>query len=333
MLVAAFGLGLTFLLVCLSSFTPLAAWAQQAGKVYRVGYLTVPSRATAQHTANAFAAGLRELGWVDGQNVVIDYRFADSNLERLPHLAAELVSLHADVIAAGATPAVLAVRNATPSIPIVMFLAANPVASGLVGSLARPGGNITGLSGSAGPEIYGKQLELLKQAVPRISRVAILVNRVTSPFHALGLREADAASRALGLRQQIVEIAHPDAFDSTFAALTGPPSNAIFVPADPISFQHRARLVDLAARRRLPAMWGLREYAEAGGLMAYGPNTVDLARRAAIHVDKILRGAHPRDLPVEQPTKFDFVINMRTAKALGLTIPSPVLLRADEVIE
>lgn len=304
-------LGLTSLLVVASSCAPLTAWAQyKAGKVYRVGYLTVPSRETAQDAANAFQGGLRALGWVEGQNVVVEHRFADGNLDRLPDLAAELVRLRVDVIAAGATPAVIAAKNATRTIPIVMFLPANPVDSGLVVSLARPGGNITGLASSAGPEIYGKQLQLLKDAFPRISRVAIPVNRATSPFHALGLRETDIAARALGLQRQVMEVPDPREFDNAFAALKTARADAILVPGDPIFFQHRARLADLAAKSRLPAMWGLREYAEAGGLMAYSPNIVDLARRAAIYVDKILRGAKPADLPVEQPTKFELVVNL-----------------------
>ena len=333
MLIAALKLGLAFLLVSASSCAPLAAWAQQPRKVYTVGYLTVPSRETAQDGANAFQGGLRDLGWVEGQNVRVEYRFADSNLDRLPHLAAELVRLRVDVIVAGATPAVIAAKNATRTIPVVMFLPGDPVGSGLVASLARPGGNVTGLAGSAGPEIYGKQLQLLKDAFPRISRVAILMNRATKRFHALGLRETEIAAQALGLQRQVLEVRDPREFDNVFAALTTASSDAILVPADPLFFQHRARLAELAAKTRLPAMWGLREFAEAGGLMAYSPNIVDLARRAATYVDKILRGTKPADLPVEQPTKFDFVINMRTAKALGLTIPPSFLLRSDEIIQ
>ena len=241
--------------------------------------------------------------------------------------------LRVDVIAAGATPAVIAARTATRTIPIVMFLPSDPVGAGLVVSLARPGGNVTGLTSSAGPEIWGKQLQLLKDAFPRISRVAILVNRASRSFHAPGLRETERAARALGLQRQVVEVRDPGELDNALAALTGAGAEAIIVPADPIFFQHRARLAELVAKSRLPAIWGLREYAEAGGLMAYSPNIVDLARRAAVYVDKILKGAKPSDLPVEQPTRFEFVINMRTARALGLTIPSSLLLGADQVIE
>ena len=312
---------------------PLAVDAQQPGKVYRIGYLTVPSRETAQGGANAFLSGLRDLGWVQGQNVVVEYRFADGDIDRLPDLAAELVRLRVDVIAAGATPAVAAAKHATRTTPIVMFLPIDPIGSGLVVSLAKPSGNITGLSASAGPQIYGKQLQLLKDAFPRISRVAIFVNRATSPFTVLGLKETELAARALGLQRHVVEVRDSREFDNAFAALTTIRADAIFVPADPLFFQHRARLAELAAKSRLPAMWGIREQAEAGGLMAYGTELNDLARRAATFVDKILKGAKPADLPVEQPTKFELVINLKTAKALGLTIPQSILARADQLIQ
>jgi putative ABC transport system substrate-binding protein len=226
--------------------------------VYRIGYLTVPSRETAQYVVNAFQRGLRDLGWIDGQNLVVDYRFADGNLDRLPDLAAELVRLRADVIVAGATAAVIAAKNATRAIPIVMFLAFDPVGAGLVASLARPGGNITGLTATAGLEIYGKQLDLLKNALPRVSRVAILVNPA-SPLYARELREIEIAARALGLQRQVMAIRDPGEFDNAFAALTTARADAIFVPADPMFYQHRARLAHLAAKSRLPAMWGTRE--------------------------------------------------------------------------
>ena len=304
----------------------------KAGKVYRIGYLTVPSRETGQDGANAFQRGLRDLGWIEGQNVVVDYRFADSNVDRLPDLAAQLVRLRADVIVAGAAAAVIAAQNATRTIPIVMFLASDPVSAGLVANLARPGGNITGLTSTAGLAIYGKQLELLKDVLPRVSQVAILVNPA-APLHARVLREIEIAARALGLQRQVMEIRDPGEFDNAFAALTIARPDAIFAPADPMFFQHRARLAHLAAKSRLAAMWGAKEHAEAGGLMAYGTNLVDLARRAATYVDKILKGAKPGDLPIEQPTKFDLVINMKTARALGLTIPPSLLGRADQVTE
>ncbi len=312
--------------------TPLAAEAQPAGKVWRIGYLTVPSRETAQGVANVFQLALRDLGWIAGQNVVVDYRFADSNADRLPDLAADLVQLGADVIVAGGNAAVIAAKNATRTTPIVMFLAIDPVGSGLVASLARPGGNITGLTMTAGQEIYGKQLQLLKDAFPRVSRVAILVNHAR-PTYARALQEIEIATRALGLQRRVMEIRDPGQFDKTFAAMTTAHLDAIFVPADSMFFQHRARLAHLAAKTRLPAMWGLREHAETGGLLAYATDLNDLARRAATFVDKILKGAKPADLPVEQPTKFELVINLKTAKALGLTIPQSLLVRADEIIQ
>jgi putative ABC transport system substrate-binding protein len=311
---------------------PLAAIGQQTAKVYRIGYLTVPSRETAHGVANAFQLGLRELGWIEGQNVVVDYRFADSNLERLPDLAAALVRLRADVIVAGANAAVIAAKDATRTIPIVMFLTFDPVGSGLVASLARPGGNVTGLTVTAGPEMYGKQLQLLKEAFPRVSRVGILVNHAF-PSYARLLQEIEIATRALGLQRQVMEIRDPREFDNAFAAMTTAHLDAIFVPADAMFYQHRARLAQLAAKTRLPAMWGLREQAEAGGLLAYATDLNDLARHAATFVDKILKGAKPADLPVEQPTKFELVINLKTAKALGLTIPQTLLLQASHVIE
>jgi ABC-type uncharacterized transport system substrate-binding protein len=312
---------------------PLAAETQDGAKVRRVGYLTVPSRETAHGVADTFQLALRDLGWIEGQNLLLDYRFADSNVDRLPDLAAELVRLRADVIVAGANTAVSAAKNATRTIPIVMFLAVDPVGSGLVASLARPGGNVTGLTQNAGPEIYGKQLQLLKDAFPRVSRVAILVNRATSTYAHAAVREIEAATRALGLQGQILEIRDPGAFDNAFAALTASRTDAIFITTDSMFYQHRVRLAQLVAKSRLPAMWGLRDHVEAGGLMTYATDLHDLARRAATFVDKILKGAKPADLPVEQPTKFELVINLKTAKALGLTIPQSLLLRADQVIQ
>jgi putative ABC transport system substrate-binding protein len=310
---------------------PLAAEGQQAGKVYRIGYLSVPSR-DSQDTTKAFERGMRDLGWIEGRNIVVDARFADGNLERLPELASELVRLRPDVIVTATTPGGIAAKNATGTIPIVMFLALDPVESGLVASLARPGGNITGLTIATGREIYGKQLQLLKDAFPRVSRVAILMNRA-GPTYARALREIETATRALGLQQQVIEIRDPGELDNAFAAMTTARLDAIFVPSNAMFYQHRARLAHLAAKTRLPAMWGLREHVEAGGLMAYAGDLNDLARRAATYVDKILKGAKPGDLPVEQPTKFELVINLMTARALGLTIPQTLLLRADRVIE
>ena len=311
---------------------PVAGEAQSNGKVYRIGYLTVPSRETAQSVADSFQLALKELGWIEGKNIVVDYRFAGSRLDRLPDLATGLVQLRADVIVAGANAAVAAAKAVTQTIPIVMFLTADPVGSGLVASLARPGGNVTGLTTTAGPDIYGKQLQLLKDAFPRISRVAVLVSHA-APAYALIVREIETATRALGLQRHVMEIRNPGDFDSAFAGMTKAHVDAIFIPADSMFYQYRTRLVQLAANTRLPAMWGLREQAEAGGLLAYATDLNDLARRAATYVDKILKGAKPADLPIEQPTKFELVINLKTAQALGLTIPPTLLYQANRVID
>jgi putative ABC transport system substrate-binding protein len=257
-----------------------------------------------------------------------------SSSEPWATLAAELVRLGSEVIVAGANAAVVAAKNATRTIPIVMFLTVDPVGSSLVASLARPGGNVTGLTTTAGSEIYGKQLQLLKDTFPQVGRIAIFINRA-GPAHAVArvLQETEKATRALGLQRQLVEVRGPNDFDQAFAALAVTRPDAIFVTQDSMFYQHRARLVQLVAKTRLPAMWGLRDQAEAGGLMAYATDLNDLARRAAGYVDKILKGAKPADLPVEQPTKFEFVINLKTAKALGLTIPPSLLRRADEIIQ
>ena len=306
---------------------PLAAEAQQAAKVARIGYLAT-NLAASPHLREAFRQGLRDLGYVEGRNVVIEYRDAEGKLERLPALAAELVALKVDVIVAAGTPAALAAKQATRTLPIVFAAAADPVTSGLVTSLARPGGNVTGLS-SLAPELVGKRLELLKQAVPGVSRVAVLWQP-----GALGertekdmLKGAEVAARALGVRLQFVEARGPADFDRAFSDMTRARAGALTVLPSTMFFSERRRLVDLAAKNRLPAVYPLREFVDAGGLMSYGPNLADLFRRAATYVDKILKGAKPADLPVEQPTKFELVINLKTAKALGLTIP-PSLLRA-----
>ena len=313
---------------------PLAAEAQQAAKIARIGYLTA-SLAANPHLPEAFRQGLRDLGYVEGRNVVIEYRSAEGKRERLPALAAELVALKVDVIfVGGGTRVTLAAMQATKTIPIVFTGVGDPVTSGLVTNLARPGGNVTGLSG-LGPELVGKRLEQLTQAVPGVSRVAVL--RLPG---ALGertekemLKGADVAARALGVRLQFVEARGPDDFDRAFSDMTRAHAGALtLLPSNMFLREHR-RLVDLAAKNRLPAVYTSREFVDAGGLMSYGANTADLFRRAATYVDKILKGAKPGDLPVEQPTKFELVINLKTAKALGLTIPPSLLQRADEVIQ
>jgi putative ABC transport system substrate-binding protein len=311
---------------------PLGAAAQQAGKVPRIGYLAAGSPSGGPHLLEAFRKGLRELGWVEGQNIVIDYRFAEGRFDRLPDLAAELVRLKVDIIVAGPTPPAAAAKKATETIPIVMIGVGDPVGQGLIASLARPGGNVTGLSYSVGLEIFGKGLELLKETVPKVRRVAILSNPA-NPSHPLAIREVNVAARSLGVQLQLLEARGPNEFDGAFAAMAKERVGALLVVTDPMLVLHRTRLADLAARSRLPAAYGTRESVEAGGLMSYGPSLSDLWRRAATYVDKILKGAKPADLPVEQPTKFELVINVKAAKALGLTIPQSMFIRADEVIE
>jgi putative ABC transport system substrate-binding protein len=312
---------------------PLAAEAQQATKVARIGYLS-PNLAASPHLREAFLQGLRDLGYVEGRNVVIEIRSAEGKFERLPALAAELVALKVDVILATGTPASLAAEHATRTLPIVFVAAADPVTSGFVTSLARPGGNITGLFNLA-PELVGKCLEQLTQAVPGVSRVAALWQpggqgeRMDKDM----LKAADVAARALGVRVQFVEARGPTDFDRAFSDMTRAGAGALTVLPSPMFLSERRRLVDLAAKNRLPAVYPSRESVDAGGLMSYGPDLADLFRRAATYVDKILKGAKPSDLPVEQPTKFELVINLKTAKALGLTIPQSVLGRADHVIQ
>jgi putative ABC transport system substrate-binding protein len=312
---------------------PLAADSQQSGTVARIGYLGPTSPSSSSSFLDAFRQGLRELGWVEGQNIVIDYRFAEGKLDRLPDLAAELVRLKVDIIVASPTPSVAAAKNATKTIPIVMIGAsADPVGLGFIASLARPGGNVTGLSYSVGPEIFGKELDLLKETVPKVRRVAILSNPA-SPIQPLLIRELNVAARSVGVQLQLLEARGPHEFDGAFAAMAKERVGALLVVTDTVFLLHRTRLADLAARSRLPAMYGLREHAEAGGLMSYGPSLRELALRGATFVDKILKGAKPGDLPVEQPTKFELVINLKTAKALGLTIPPLLLHQADDVIQ
>ena len=311
---------------------PLAVEAQQTAKVVRIGYLAA-NLAANRHMQEAFRQGLRDLGYVESRNVVIEYRSAEGKLERLTALAAELVALKVDVILAGATPAALAAKQATRTLPIVFAAAGDPVGSGLVTSLARPGGNVTGSSLLA-PELVGKCLEQLKQAVPGVSRVAVLWQPGAFPERLEQdiLKGAEVAARALGVRPQFVEAREPADFDRAFSDMTRARAGALTVLASTMLTNERRRLVDLAAKNRLPAVYPWREAVDAGGLMSYGANIPDLFRRAATYVDKIFRGAKPGDLPIEQPTKFELVINLKTAKALGLTIPPSVLARADEVI-
>jgi len=323
----------TVVVVLLLLVAPFSAEAQPAGTVPRVGFLLAGSRSDSiLRVVDNLRQGLRELGYVEGQTITIEYRWAEGKEERLPDLAAELVRLKVDVIVATIAAAVRAARHATKAIPIVMVVN-DPVAAGFVTTVARPGGNITGLS-MMSPEVVGKQQELLRQVMPRISRVAVLANPA-NPGSAPQLRQAEVVARALGMQLQPLEAHSPSEIDRAFAAMTRERAGALLVLLDPILAlaQQRERIAELAAKSRLPAMYALRLHVEAGGLMAYGANIFDLYRRAAIYVDKILKGAKPGDLPIEQPTKFELVINMKTAKALGLTIPSSLLVRADQVIE
>jgi len=313
---------------------PFAAEAQPAAKIVRIGFLPF-NLATSPHVLEAFRHGLRDLGYVEGRNVVIEYRDAEGKLERLPALAAELVALKVDVILAPATPTALAAKQATKTIPIVFAVAGDPVGSGLVTSLARPGGNVTGLS-VLSTELVGKCLELLTQAVPGVSRVAALWQPgvVGERTEKDVLKAAEVAARALGVRLQFVEARGPADIDRAFSDMTRERAGALTVlGGGSMLFAERRRLVDLAAKHRLPAVYTAREFVDAGGLIAYGPNFADLYRRAATYVDKILKGAKPGDLPIEQPTKFELVINLKTAKSLGLTIPESVRTHADEVIQ
>jgi putative ABC transport system substrate-binding protein len=308
---------------------PLPADAQPSAKVARIGYLLGTTQEQ-EPLLEAFLEAMRALGYVEGRNLVMEYRAAEGQYERLPALAAELVRLPVDVLLVVTTPAALAAKQATTTIPIVMLGVGDPVASGLVASLARPGGNVTGVT-SLQHELTGKRLELLKAVLPTVSRVAILWNPA-NPVHAVGVREAEVAAQALGVQLHLVEARGPEAFDRTFTAMTSAHAGALLVLGDALVFEHRRRLAELAVRSRLPTMHNIRPFVEAGGLMAYGPSTRDLRRRAAVYVDKILKGAKPADLPVEQPMKFELVLNLKTADALGLTIPPTVLFQATEII-
>ena len=311
---------------------PLATSAQPTGKVYRIGFIATAPRNEIEHLIKALDEGLRELGYVEGRNVVFERRFADGKQERLAALAVELVQSKVDIIVSGSNPVIAAIRQATATIPVVMGVSRDPVGSGFIASLARPGGNITGLANDPAPEIMGKNLELLKEAVPRVSRVAFLWNPVP-PGAAIYKNVVESAAANLGMTFQSVEVKGENEFEGAFAAMVRERANGLLVASDPIFYGSRTRLVLLAARHRLPAVYVQREFAEVGGLMSYGGNLAYQFRRAAVYVDKILKGAKPADLPVEQPTQFDLVVNMRTAKDLGIKIPNSVLALATKVIE
>jgi ABC-type uncharacterized transport system substrate-binding protein len=310
---------------------PLAAEGQPAGKVWRIGYLDQGSAGRNRPYLEALQQGLRDLGWVEDHNIALEVRFAEGKTDQLPSLAAELVRLRVAIIVTSSTPAALAAKQATKTIPIVIGFAADPVGSGIVASLARPGGNITGWT-HLGLDLRPKYLALLKEAVPTAHRFGVLWNP-TNPVHKPSLKGIEAAAERLKVELHLVGVQDPKDLESTFSAMAGGRVEALVVFPDGMFLAQTPLIIGLAARHRLPTMYGVREYAEAGGLMTYGPNVSDMFRSGASFVDKILKGAKPGDLPVEQPTKFELVINLKTAKALGLTIPPSLLQRADQVIE
>jgi putative ABC transport system substrate-binding protein len=308
---------------------PLAARAQQSGKKYVVGRFSAGSATDPLY--NVTTEAMRELGWVEGENVVYERRYAENRLERLPELATDLVRLKVDVIAAGGTLAPLAAKRATSTIPIVMGGRGDPLGTGLVASLAHPGGNVTGMSLMV-PDLAAKRLELLREVLPGLARVAVLWDSA-NPYTAIGFRETQSAGRMLGVEVQSLEVRSPDDFDRAFEAAQQQHPDALVTINDPLTLNHLKLIVDFTAGQRLPSIHEVKQFAAAGGLVSYGADLADVIRRAAGYVDKILRGAKPADLPVQQPTKFELVINLKTAKALGITIPSSLLVRADEVIE
>ena len=327
-------IGLAVVLALSLMVAPLAGAAQQATKIARIGYMAM-DLTTDTPNREAFLQGLRDLGYIERQNVLIEYRDAEGKPERLPALAAELAALRIDIIVTGGgTAAALAAKKASTTLPIVFIGVGDPVSDGLVASLARPGGNVTGFS-LLGPELVGKSLDLLKQAVPGVSRVALLVKPDATPNDTMNRfrKEAEVAAQALGVLLQIVEARSPADFERAFSEMSKARAGALAVIPTPVFGSAGQRLADLAKKNELPTVFLFRYYVDAGGLMSYGPDLVDHWRRAATYVDKILKGAKPADLPVEQPTKFELVINLKTAKTLGLTIPQSVLLRADQVIE
>jgi putative tryptophan/tyrosine transport system substrate-binding protein len=324
------GKTIVFLLVGLPLASVHLTEAQQPKKTPRIGFLLAPSRSAVSESLDSFRKGLRDLGYLEGQNIVIEYRYAEGKFDRLPDFAADLVRLKVDVIAAGGSPAIQAARDSTRTIPIVMTGLTDPVAWGVIASLDRPGGNITGLS-LGGYELIGKRLELLKETVPRVTRIAFFWSQ--SPAPDMRSKETQAASQALGLRIQSLEVRGPNDFEPAFQAALKGRAGGLTVEPSPVFTTNRHRILSFAAKNRLPGIYPWREYVEDGGLMSYAPSLSDLYRRAAYYVDKILKGTKPADLPVEQPTKFEFIINLKTAKQIGVAIPQSVLYRADKVVK
>jgi putative ABC transport system substrate-binding protein len=319
-----------FLLITFLLTTAHAAEAQQAAKIPRIGYLSAIPRSNNASRVESFLEGLRKLGYVEGKNLVIEWRFAEGNADRLPSLAAELVHLKVDVIVAAASPPTRAAKEATVTIPIVMAVDDDPVGSGYVASLARPGGNITGLA-TLSPEIAGKQLELLKETIPTLSRVAVL-GTSTVPQYTITVKEIELAAKALGVKALFLDVRNPKDIESVFRTASKERASAVVVLGSPVLRSQQKQVVDLALKYRLPTAYQRPDYIADGGLMTYGVNINDLFHRAATYVDKILKGAKPADLPVEQPMKFELVINLKTAKQIGLTVPPNVLARANRVI-
>ncbi len=321
----AFGLGLCAM--------PLVASAQQAGKVARIGMLlpNTPEIVARSPRIAAFLKGLHDLGWIEGQNLVIEWRFAEGQLGRLTELAADLVRIKVDAIVTAAAPSALAAQGATRVISIVVLDPGDPVGLGLVASLARPGGNITGVS-SIAPDLAAKRLALLKEAVPAMVRVAVLANAAIPPAE-IAMRELEATAKVLGVQVQLVPIQGIKGIEPAFSEIVRQHVDGVVVFPDPLTFSNDVAITGLALKSRIPALYGAMEFAQAGGLMSYGPNYPEMFRRGANYVDRILKGAKPDDLPIEQPTRFELVINVKTAKALGITIPQSILLRADRVIE
>ena len=311
---------------------PIAARAQQMGKVPRIGYLGSSSPSLEPHFVEAFRQKLRELGHIEGENIAIEYRWAEGQDRRLPELATELVRLQPNVIVTAGTPGALAAMQATKTIPIVMASSGDPVGAGLVTSLARPGGHVTGFT-IVGPQIEGKRLDLLKEAVPELSRVAVLWNP-SYPASVSYFNTIENAGRTLRISlDPVAEVRRANELDNAFFAIASARPRALLVVADRFLLAHRKRIVEFAAAKRLPGMFPYREYVEAGGLMSYAPSNIELFRGAATYVDKILKGAKPGDLPVQEPTKLELIVNLKTSKAIGLTVPESFLLRADELIE
>jgi len=311
---------------------PLATAAQPAGKVPRIGFVEAGSKSANQHFVEAFRAGLRDLGYVEGQNIAIEERWAEGRVERFPDLLADLLRLRVDVIVQASSPGAVTAKKVAASVPIVFVGVADPVGLGLVESLSRPGDNVTGLSLGFAEGLAGKWVELFKEAVPRVSRVAVLSNPL-QPAHPGLMSHAQVAATALGVKLVSFPVRDANGLEGAFAAMAADGARGLIVFTDPLTLRYRARIVELAAAHRLPAMYTFGEFVRAGGFMAYGPSVPEMFRRAATYVDRILKGAKPVDLPVEQPTKFEFVINLKTAQALGLTFSPTFLSLADEVLK